>query len=192
MKSRALFVAAYLIFGIAAGCSGSGSSKPEAAEPVTVSQPETEYVEAERIPAQAAPESLADVNDVRFRGGFLRVSGKSLEIIDSLGNSTAVNPGILQLRDEGGRCPSEGFQQIAVKGDFFTIEQQNCGGMMFIDEYITFKAAADGKVYLHRFSIVRTDREDPDRNIPQQDLTAKDFGQIEFRDVELRRLYELF
>ncbi len=198
MKRVVFPLAMATMFAFAPGCSGSGSSGPQVADSLSLEASRTsqDYVEAERIPSnavpEAAPERVADTGGVRFRGGLLRVNGKSLEILDSLGNTIMKNPSILRLLDEGGQCPSEGFQRIAVKGDYFTIEQQSCGGMLFIDEYITFKATSDGRIYLHRFSIVKTDREDPERVIPQQDLTTKNFGQIGFEDVALRSLYEMF
>ena len=50
-------------------------------------------------------------------------------------------------------CPYEGFREINVNGIYFTIEQQNCSGWNFIDEFITFRySAVDKKFILHNFS----------------------------------------
>jgi len=169
---------------------GCGCTQPAPSQPVVAEAPE-EYIEAERIAVPDSPRiaPAAAMEGQRYRKGTVRVSGKALEVLDSAGNIVAVNEGIIRLADESGRCPSDGFNRVVVKGDYFTIEQQTCGGMFFVDEYITFKAAPDGTIVLHKFSIVKTNRDDPDEHIPQQDLSTKDFGRLPLHEVQLEKLY---
>jgi hypothetical protein len=154
----------------------------------------TEYVEAERIPpGELEALKTADTNGYRaFRGGTVRVEGKKLEVRDASGAIVASNPRLIRLQDEGGDCPSEGFSRIVVNGTFFTVEQQTCGGMFFVNEYITFKAEADGGIYLHKFGVVKTNRSDPNRDIPVQTLTPRDFGKLRLQDADIDRLYQTF
>lgn len=174
----------------------SGCKESTPAKPAPEAEPDV-YVEAERIlPSTPEADTTRTTPETAprqpFRDGFVMNNGKALDILDAAGRVIDSNTALIRLSDEGGRCPSEGFQRIVVKGDYFTIEQQTCSGMDFVDEYITFKAAPDGRIYLHKFSIVRTDRSDPERNIPQRDLTTSDFGKIGLGDVRLDALYELF
>ena len=58
----------------------------------------------------------------------------------------------------GSNSPGEGFQRIAVKGDFFTIEQV-FGGRVFVLSYATFKYNASTEEFLlDKYSEVYTDR----------------------------------
>ena len=58
----------------------------------------------------------------------------------------------------GSNSPAEGYQGIAVKGDYFTIEQQY-GGRSFVSTYTTFKYdKTKGKFMLHKYSETSVDR----------------------------------
>jgi hypothetical protein len=152
-----------------------------------------EYVEAVPVPKEAADAPVVVADDiVPFRTGGVRAKGDAIEVLDAAGNVIAVNQHLIRDADEESDCPSGGFNRIVAKGDYFTIEQQTCSGMFFIDEYITFKAAADGQVYLHKFSIVKTNRSDPEAAIPQRTLSVKEFGKLELEQVDLSNLYPLF
>lgn len=189
MNLRILSVMA--IFLLHAACSGTREPGASGNAADASSQ---QYVEAERIPPAELEALRAGeaVDDQSFRGGTLRVNGKALEVRNAAGTLIASNPRMIRLRDEGGDCPSEGFSRIVVNGDYFTVEQQTCGGMFFVNEYVTFKAGADGSIYLHKFGIVKTDRSDPDRAIPAQVLTPADFGDLRLQDADADRLYGLF
>ncbi len=185
MKRTAFSLLAAAIL-LGAGCAQAGPSKPEPAAA-------REHVDAARGAAESLPEPAPQSADKgqKFRDGYIRNTGKGLEVLDAAGKVVAANQDIVREADEDGNCPSNGFGRIVAKGDYFTIEQQTCGGMYFIDEYITFKAAKDGKIYLHKFSIVKTGRDDPEKSVPQRNLTTKEFGQLELKDVQLRKLYEM-
>ena len=78
-------------------------------------------------------------------------------------------------------CPSNGFDNLIIKDNYFTIEQGICGGWNFINEYITFKWDKEtDKVILHKYSQSFTDRRDPNKEIPLNLYNNKDFGKINF------------
>lgn len=123
-------------------------------------------------------------------GLILKIVGHSATIIDEKGNVLAENRNLIRVADDQGDCPSEGFRNVAVKGDFFTIEQQNCSRNLFVDEYVTFKLVS-GKCQLHKMGFSYSDREDPDATLPDDILTQKDFGKLDFQSVDLDSLYRL-
>ena len=87
-------------------------------------------------------------------------------------------------------CPYEGFREINVNGIYFTIEQQNCSGWNFIDEFITFKySAIDKKFVLHNFSLIYTDRRNPENETIEISLNEKKFGTIFLENVKIDSLY---
>ncbi|MGI4973396.1 MAG: hypothetical protein ACRYGH_31005 [Janthinobacterium lividum] len=88
------------------------------------------------------------------------------------------------MEDELTYCPSAGFERIVSKGDYFTIEQQTCGGWYYINEYITFHyLKASRKIVLHKYGRVSTDRRDPNKAIPAELYTAKQLGPRSFNQV---------
>jgi hypothetical protein len=106
------------------------------------------------------------------------VAGHTLVIKNASGTIIARNEQIIRLADENSSCPSEGFERIVAKGDYFTIKQQTCGGWSFIQEYITFHyVPASGQLMLHKYGRVATDRRDPNKIIPANVYTTKQLGQ---------------
>ncbi len=88
-------------------------------------------------------------------------------------------------------CPYEGFREINVNGIYFTIEQQNCSGWNFIDEFITFRySAVDKKFILHNFSLIYTNRRTPENETIEILLTDKKFGTLFFENVNIDSLYK--
>ena len=90
-------------------------------------------------------------------------------------------------------CPSDGFGNIVVKDNYFTVEQNTCGGWYFADEYITFKYDLETKqIIFHKFSQSLTDRNNPEKEIPESSITSKNFGNIKFenfnREIVLEKL----
>lgn len=174
-----------------AGCSDTTQPAPGAAAGPGSTE---EYVEARRIPPSELPRALpvSMAEGQPYRGGMVRPNGRALEVLDAAGRVIEANDDMIRFADDNENCPSDGFNRIVVKGDYFTLEQQTCSGMLFINEYVTFKADADGQIYLHKFGIVKTDRSDPERNIPERTLTGADFGKLRLRDTDIDRLYTMF
>lgn len=56
---------------------------------------------------------------------------------------------------------SEGFHEIVVNGEYFTIKQMLAGGWYFYDSQLTFKYIGDDKIILDNYSLHSTDRRDP-------------------------------
>lgn len=80
-------------------------------------------------------------------------------------------------------CPSDGFQSLVVKDNYFTIEQNTCGGWYLIDEYTTFKFdMASNEIVLHKFGQSYTDRKDPNKDVPNSVFSNKNFGKILFEN----------
>jgi len=117
------------------------------------------------------------------------VKGRAVLITNAKGVVIAQNKQLIRLEDEHTDCPSEGFERLVSKGNYFTIEQQNCGGWFFINEYITFcYVPGTGKIQLHKVSFSVTDRREPDKKIPDKVFTQKQFGQRDFSRVTLDSL----
>jgi len=117
------------------------------------------------------------------------VKGRAVLITNAKGVVVAQNKQLIRLADEHTDCPSEGFERLVSKGNYFTIEQQNCGGWFFINEYITFYyVPGTGKIELHKVSFSFTDRREPDKTIPDKVFTKKQFGQRDFSRVTLDSL----
>lgn len=156
--------------------------------PTADARPGVKAESAASVPLLKSPDS-----SYSFVGGMrLRVVGKALQIIRPDGRLLTENKSIIRLPDESGDCPSEGFLRIVVKGTYFTVEQQACGGWMFVHEYATFVySKSDGKVTLHKLGYVFTDRREPDKDIPEKILTGKNFGSVSFEDTDLEKLAEM-
>jgi hypothetical protein len=138
-------------------------------------------------PAVDAPQTFRLPGRLR-----LTVQGHAAVITTAKGAVLARNLHLIQRPDDHTDCPAEGFQTVVVKGNFFTIEQQNCGGWFFINEYLTFRyEPATGAIRLHKFGQTFTDRREPDKEVPDKILTEKDFGRRSFAQVSPADLYAL-
>lgn len=81
-------------------------------------------------------------------------------------------------------CPSDGFEKIVAKNEYFTIEQSFCASNLFVNSYTTFKI--DDKtnaVLLSKYGEEYTDRNNPEKDLPTKTWTSKDFGKVNFEDV---------
>jgi hypothetical protein len=121
----------------------------------------------------------------RLPGGLrARVHGSDVVITNGAGVVVARNSALIRREDEDQSCPSEGFERIVSKGNYFTIEQQTCGGWFFVNEYITFRyVKASGQIMLYKYGRVSTDRRDPNKVTPAELYTAKQLGQRSFTQV---------
>ena len=133
-----------------------------------------------QLPVKAGP-----VAAYQLPGGLrAQVHGSDVVITNSAGAVVARNSKLIRKEDESQFCLSEGFERIVSKGDYFTIEQQTCGGWFFIKEYITFRyIKASGKIVLHKYGRVPTDRRDLNKVMPAELYTAKQLGQRPFAQV---------
>ncbi|UGU14790.1 hypothetical protein LS482_13925 [Sinomicrobium kalidii] len=118
------------------------------------------------------------------------VKQKDLRLVDKTGKLLGENNSIIRITDESGNCFSEGFRTIVSKGDYFTVEQQNCSNKYIIDEYITFKYDSVTKNYmLHKLGFVYSDKANPDTLEKEKIFSAKDFGKIKFSEFNLDSVY---
>jgi hypothetical protein len=133
-----------------------------------------------QLPLKDSPTAVC-----QLAGGLrARVQGSEVVITNGAGAVVARNSKLIRREDEDQSCPSDGFERMVAKGDYFTIEQQTCGGWFFIKEYITFRyVRASGKIVLHKYGRVATDRRDPNKEIPAEQYTAKQLGQRSFAQV---------
>ena len=86
---------------------------------------------------------------------------------------------------------AEGLQEIAIKNNYFTFEQQITSGRDFFEyEYTTFKYdLKKKKIFLHRYSLSKVftnSKKDVSKN-----FTFKNFGVIEFNSFEMNELKEI-
>lgn len=87
------------------------------------------------------------------------------------------------LFDNYPSCVSEGYSNIVIKNNFFTIESQSCYDYnILISVYMTFKVK-NSKIYLYKYSEEYFDKSNHERVIPSKKLTIKDFGKKEFVEV---------
>lgn len=120
------------------------------------------------------------------------VQGHEITITNAAGVVIARNARLIRLADDARACPLDGFSAIVSKGDYFTIEQQNCAGWFFINEYITFRyVPGTSKIQLHKVGLAYTDRREPTKDIPTKIFTNKQFGERYFSQVTLESLEAL-
>jgi hypothetical protein len=80
-------------------------------------------------------------------------------------------------------CPADGYGSIAVKNNYFTVEQTFCVDFLFVNSYTTFKIDDNGIINLHKYGEEYSDRSDPEKKIPSKIWTKKDFSVINFEEV---------
>lgn len=86
-------------------------------------------------------------------------------------------------------CVSEGFNTITYKKSFFTIDSQTCYDYnILVHGYLTFKVKGD-KIYLHQYREKYFDKANHNKDIPTQTWTSKDFGKIEFSQLNIDSLF---
>lgn len=88
-------------------------------------------------------------------------------------------------------CVSEGFSNIVVKGNYFTIEAQTCYDYnVLVDGFTTFKME-NNDIFLYKYGEEYFDKSNHDKEIPSKVWTQKDFSKVRFQDVNesfLRKL----
>lgn len=88
-------------------------------------------------------------------------------------------------------CVSEGFNNIVVKGNYFTIEAQSCYDYnVLVDGFTTFKVE-NNDIFLYKYGEEYFDKSNHDKEIPSKVWTQKDFSKVRFQDVNesfLRKL----
>lgn len=94
----------------------------------------------------------------------------------------------LLLYDNNQTCVSEGYSNIVIKNNYFTIESQSCYDYnILISIYMTFKVVK-GKIFLHKYSEEYFDKSNHQKKVPSKFLTSKNFGKIEFNKVSIEIL----
>lgn len=88
-------------------------------------------------------------------------------------------------------CVSEGFSNVVVKNNFFTIEVQTCYDYnVLVDGFITFKVE-NNEIYLYKYGEEYFDKSNHEKKIPSKIWTQKKFNKVKFQDVNelfLRKL----
>jgi len=88
-------------------------------------------------------------------------------------------------------CVSEGFSNIVVKGNYFTIEAQSCYDYnVLVDGFITFKVE-NNDIFLYKYGEEYFDKSNHDKEISSKVWTQKNFSKVKFQDVNesfLRKL----
>lgn len=80
---------------------------------------------------------------------------------------------------------ADGFSDVKIKNNFFTIEQVNSGGNYTVREYTTFKYDSQKRdVFLHRYSAISSERNSGDEKEKTANYSVKEFGIIKFSDFE--------
>lgn len=106
------------------------------------------------------------------------------------GNVYAKNDQIIFKYNDN--CPADGFQRLVAKGNFFTVEQTYCKDFMFVNSYTTFRLNENNEIVLFKYGEEYTDRSNPDKDIKGLIKTTKDFGRINFNDVNEKLLLHFF
>jgi hypothetical protein len=80
-------------------------------------------------------------------------------------------------------CASEGFSNIVVKNNYFTIEAQTCYDYnVLVNGFTTFKIE-NNEIFLYKYGEEYFDKSNHDRKIPSKVWTQKSLGKIKFQDV---------
>jgi hypothetical protein len=176
------------------------SSQGEATSPLVEENSKPVVVKAEHsadevhTSATALQETPANDHEAKTytlaSGHSIVVTNKMMSIKNREGKVVVSNSKLIRGLDENETCPSEGFMALVTKGNYFTIEQQNCSGWQYINEYITFKYSdVDKEFYLHKFGLQYIDRADPEK-IEEKVVTPNQFGSINFTRTSVDELYK--
>jgi len=123
-------------------------------------------------------------------GQTILIENNKLSILNSKGKTILTNNNIIRVKDGNQQCISDGFQKITSKGDFFTVEQQNCSNKYIIGEYITFKYNKNSNNYhLSKIGYTYVDKKNPENKISDKIYTPNDFGEIKLKDLNHNSLY---
>jgi hypothetical protein len=168
---------------------------PKTKAPSPIKNEKTEESKSEEKQKSVEVQEAGAVDSIKTfdvdNGLKILVEGKKVTVNLNSGEELASNLHIIRKKDENAGCPSEGFTNIVGKGIYFTIEQQNCSGWLFINEFITFKFLEnERKVLLHKFGLRYIDRRNPEKTIPEKVYTQKDFGKKYFGEVHIDSLYQ--
>ncbi|WP_130736943.1 hypothetical protein [Flavobacterium sp. J27] len=88
-------------------------------------------------------------------------------------------------------CVAEGFNNIVVKGKYFTIEAQTCYDYnILVSGYITFKVSGND-IYLHKYGEEYFDKANHENEIPAKNKDVSDFGEIKFENLIEKKLYQI-
>lgn len=80
-------------------------------------------------------------------------------------------------------CVSEGFNNLIVNNNYFTIEYQTCfDHNIIVMSYLTFEIK-ENDILLHKYTEEYFDKSDHDKVTPTKYWTTKDFGTVPFEDV---------
>lgn len=89
------------------------------------------------------------------------------------------------IYDNQNTCVSEGYSNVVIKNNFFTIESQSCYDYnILISVNMTF-IVKKNKIFLYTYTEGYFDKSNHDKIIPSKMLTTKDFGNIEFDKVSI-------
>lgn len=103
------------------------------------------------------------------------------------GKNKYINSNIL----EGNmNCPDTSIDEVILKNNYFTIQKYNCNDNFFLKEYITFRQDVKG-VFLYKYGIEQTDKQNPDKVLPNKNYGVKDFGSVPFQEVDKEFLRSL-
>lgn len=80
-------------------------------------------------------------------------------------------------------CTSEGFSDMVVKNNYFTIESQTCYDYsILVSSFTTFKIVG-GEIFLHKYGETYFDKSNHEKIIPPLIKTENDFGKVPFEKV---------
>lgn len=81
---------------------------------------------------------------------------------------------------------ASGFSDIKIKDNYFTVEQANGGGDIIDRSFITFKYDKLKKgIYLHKYSVLTTERSSGDEKEYKIEKSTKNFGLISFENFNI-------
>ena len=162
------------------------------------SQMNKKYSKIKDVKCDLNKDNLQDVilvfepkNQTSNNDSSILIDSPVLVLINQGNNKFSISKNVNIIQTANYSCPSDGFGNIVVKDNYFTVEQNTCGGWYFADEYITFKYVMETKkIILQKFSQVFTDRKDPNREIPESTATSKNFGPIQFESFNRETILE--
>ena len=95
------------------------------------------------------------------------------------------------IADQQNNCVSEGFQNIVIKNNYFTIEAQSCYDYnILVNTFTTFKVIGN-EIYLFKYGENYFDKSNHNNEIASKVWTSKDFGEKSFESVTSSFLFNL-
>jgi predicted DNA binding protein len=93
------------------------------------------------------------------------------------------------VEDLGDNCMADGFHKILSQSNCFTISSTVCRDKFYASQFITFSFNRELQDFLLKEIVIKkTNRQNPDEEIPDKIFNSKDFGEVSFEDFNIENI----